>query len=508
MATDMTTNTESATAVDEAPSIQLAELREKHEQITELFYRLDDNQTGEIRRNIAMRLDKWRNRNRYYHERISEYLRFVIPPGESVLLLGCEDGQLLEELQPARGVGIDQCPQMTDMAAAARPQYDYIAAEDWQFKLDESFEYIVINDVAGDVRDLFELLKNLRRLCTPTTRLIVVQHNYLWRPILNAAAALHLKRPETRQSWLSAGDLQVFLQGVGFETVDVRGKLFCPKKLFGLGTIINFFAGALPCVHRLASTEILVNRPITVNQRPETQTASIVLTTRDERDNIEPMVRAIPQVGAETEIIFVEGHSTDGTREEITRVIDAYPDKKIRLIVQDGHGQGDAIRKGFAEAHGDVIILLEADQTSPPEDVLKAFEVIAAGRADYINGSRFIYPREPGSMPRLNVAGNWLFAAWFSWFLKQRTSDVLCGIKAIDRRWYRRLLKGWGFLGLHDPFGDFELIFGAARLGAKICEVPTRYACRQYGQTKSRVFKHGWMLARMAWRATRVFKCR
>jgi len=176
--------------------------------------------------------------------------------------------------------------------------------------------------------------------------------------------------------------------------------------------------------------------------------------------------------------------------------------------VQKEGGAGQAVLRGFTEATGDVIILVEADRTSPPQDARKAFDIIAFGRADYVNGSRFIYPREKGSMPLLNTVGNWLFAMWFTWFLGQRTSDVLCGLKAIDREQFSRLLRNWGFLGLPDPFGDFELIFGAARLGLKISEVPTRYTRRAYGETKSHFFKHGWMLARMATRATRVFKCR
>ena len=366
----------------------------------------------------------------------------------------------------------------------------------------------MLNDVTGEIHDLFTRLQGLRRLCTATSRVVVIQHNYLWRPILRAAARLGAKRPDARQSWLSVGDLRVFLDGAGFETIDVQAKLYCPKKLLGLGPAINWLAGFVPFVHRLASTEILVARPVTHVPDPSAKTATIVLTTRNECDNIEPLVRTMPEVGAHTEILFVEGHSTDGTREEIQRVAKAYPHRNIRLLVQGGVGQGDAIRQGFSEARGDVIILLEADRTSPPEDVIKAFDIVASGRADYVNGSRFIYPRDKGSMPRLNVLGNWLFAVWFTWFLGQRTSDVLCGLKAVDRRQFTRLIKGWGFLGLFDPFGDFELIFGAARLGLKICEVPTRYACRAYGETKSSFFKHGWMLARMAARAVVVFKCR
>jgi len=168
---------------------------------------------------------------------------------------------------------------------------------------------------------------------------------------------------------------------------------------------------------------------------------------------------------------------------------------------------GNAILEGFEAATGDVIVLLEADQTSPPRDVLKVFDVIASGRAEFVNGSRFIYPRERRAMPMLNVVGNWVFAMWFMWFLGQRTSDVLCGLKGFERKQFRRIRRNWGFLGVPDPFSDFEMLFGATRLGLKICEVPTRYRPRIYGRTKTRFLKHGWMLARMAVRATGVFRC-
>ncbi len=456
----------------------------------------------------AAMLDRWRRRNPFYHQRKIEYLQFVVPPGESVLVLGCEDGALIDALRPSRGVGVDVSPSAAALGRKRYPKYEFVTSADYDIDTDERFAYVILNDMAGYVDDLFALLTALRRHTSLTSRLVIVQHNYLWRPVLRCAAALRLKRPERIRNWLSVGDLRVFLEATGFEPIDVRPKLFCPKRWLGVGPAINWVAGLMPFVGRLASTEILVARPGDRTTDAARKTASIVLTTRDEHANIEPMVQSIPEVGAHTEILFVEGHSTDGTREEIERVICAYPERNIRLLVQDGIGQGDAIRKGFDQATGDVIILLEADRTSPPEDVLKVFEVVASGRAEYVNGSRFVYPRQPGSMPVLNVIGNALFAVWFTWFLGQRTSDVLCGIKAIDRVQFRRLLRNWGFLGLHDPFGDFELAFGAARLGLKISEVPTRYACRQYGVPKTRPLRHGWMLLRMVLRATRVFKCR
>ncbi|UCE59745.1 MAG: glycosyltransferase [Phycisphaerales bacterium] len=443
----------------------------------------------------------------FYDQRKEEYIRFAVPEGESVLVIGCGEGDLLSVLEPRRGVGIDDSPEVVTRARSRFPEYNYFTTIEEASELGETYEFVVINGATEQTEDVFTLLLKTARLCTPTSRLVIVQQSHLWQAASRAWDWLAAK-PEARRNRLSVADVCTILEGAGFEATDVRRKLFCPLRLLGIGPLINAFAGVFPLLDRLCSTEIIIARKIIRDANPAAKSASIVLTTRNEHGNIEPVVQAIPKLGASTEIIFVEGHSTDGTRAEIERVIQTYPEKNIRLLVQDGAGPGDAIYKGFCEATGDVIVLLEADQTSLPEDVLKAFEMIAAGRAEYVNGSRFIYPREAGSMPGLNIVGNQLFALWFSWFLRLRTTDVLCGIKGIDRRQFSRLRREWGFLNVFDPFGDFELIFGASRLGLKIAEVPTRYNCRQYGETKTRLFAHGMMLLRIAARAVRVFKCR
>lgn len=464
--------------------------------------------SGATLETAAARLDHWRRVNAYYHRKVTSYLRFAVPEGESVLFIGCEDGASLAALKPSRGVGVDRRSEMIELARGRHGSFEYVHASYDSFQIDEQFEYLVLNDIPNEVDDIQAFLQKLLPLCTPTTRLVILQHNYLWRPILRLAARLGLKCPESPPNWLSAGDLETFLYAAGFETVALRRKLFVPRHLLYVGELVNRIMGVLPFLSRLASTEILIARPSPGLRPPDYRSCTIVLTTRDECSNIEPMVRAIPKVGEHTEILFVEGHSVDGTREEIKRVAAAYPDKNIRLVVQDGIGQGDAIREGFKQAQGDVVILLEADQTSPAEDVLKVWELISTGRADFVNGTRAVYPMTPGAMPPVNRLGNLLFAVWFTWFLGQRTTDVLCGIKGISKRQFQKLERNWGFLGLFDPFGDFELLFGASRLGLQICEVPTRYRPRVYGQTKSRVLSHGWILARMAARATGVFKCR
>ncbi len=468
---------------------------------------LPRGEAAAVRAAVAGDLDKWRRRNRYYHGKITEYLRFIVPQGEPVLLIGCEDGKLLDALAPSRGVGVDESPQMIKLARARYGRHSYFQSRYEQLAVDGPFEYIILNGMVSMVDDLSAFLKSIHPLCTPTTRVLVVQHNYLWWPLIRIGARLRLVRPHCQPSWLSAHNVQVCANAAGLENLAVHRKLVVPRRMFGLGSLINAAFGLLPFVDRLASTEILIARPKPKEPAWMDKTCTVVLTVRDERGNIEPMVRAIPKVGSRTEIIFVEGHSTDGTREEIERVIRAYPERDIKLLIQDGIGQGDATRKGFAAATGDVIIILEADQTSPPKDVAKVFELIAAGHAEYVNGTRFIYPKEKRSMPVLNVIGNILFALWFTWFLGQRTSDVLCGIKGIDRRQYQRLHRSWGFLGVFDPFGDFELLFGAHRLVLRICEIPTKYAPRVYGVPKTSFFRHGWQLVRIAGRAVSRFKC-
>jgi len=444
----------------------------------------------------------------YYYSKLNEYLKFIVPKNETVLVLGSANGDVLNELRPSRGVGLDPRSEKVEQARQSYPDLEFIHSEYHEFEIEGPFEYIILNDMAGDVFDLTELLNRVAKLCSPTSRVIIHQHNYLWRPIFYVAAALGLKEPETIQNWLSPGDISTMLYAAGMETVQVHSKLFMPINPFGLGSCVNWVMGLLPFAHRLGSTQLIVGRLLPQPLKSENElTCTICLTTRDEKENIEPLVRQIPELGKHTEIVFVEGHSQDGTREEIERVLEAYPEKDIRLVDQPGVGQGDAIRVGFHEAKGDVIILLEADQTSPVEDVKKAWDVIGSGRADYVNGTRFIYPHARGAMTLRNTIGNMFFALWFSWFLGQRTTDTLCGIKGISKLQYEKLYKTWGFLGVFDPFGDFELIFGASKLGLKICETPTHYYPRQHGDTKTRFFANGWMLAKMALAATHKFKC-
>jgi glycosyltransferase involved in cell wall biosynthesis len=212
----------------------------------------------------------------------------------------------------------------------------------------------------------------------------------------------------------------------------------------------------------------------------------------------------------------VDGASTDGTRarilEEIERhrgtrdiklldqVPGARPDPRAngKAVKMLRLGKGDAVRKGFAAATGDVLFILDADLTVPPEDLPKFLEPIATGKADFVNGTRLVYPLEDEAMGPINLFGNKFFGLVFTWLLDQRIKDTLCGTKVLRKRDYEVLAANRSYFGDFDPFGDFDLLFGAARLGLRIVEVPVRYRRRVAGFSKVQVFKHGLLLLRMS----------
>jgi glycosyltransferase involved in cell wall biosynthesis len=231
-----------------------------------------------------------------------------------------------------------------------------------------------------------------------------------------------------------------------------------------------------------------------------------VIPCRNERGNIEAAVKRLPRFCEDLEIIFVEGHSADGTLLEIERVIGAYPHYDIRAFVQPGKGKGDAVRKGFSEARGDVLIILDADLTTPPESMPRFYDAIATGKGEFINGSRLVYPMEKDAMRFLNHAANRIFSLLFSWLLNQRFTDTLCGTKVLSRRNYQIIAANRSYFGDFDPFGDFDLIFGASKLNLKVLEVPVNYLSRSYGETQISRFRHGLLLLRMVVFAFRKLK--
>jgi len=443
----------------------------------------------------------------YYHQSIERTLTFLIPKRKRILFLGSYDGKQLSKLSPSKGVGVEADKKVWAKAAKRYSKLKFVNSEYAKYKPREKFDYIVLSGALGKSDDLSGVLLNLQEACIPSTRLIIYQHNHLWQWVLDVAEALDLKRREGVHNWLSIGDVELYLKAAGFEVTRTFKRNLFPLKAGFLGPLINFIATALPIFDFLKLDQYIVARPDPSLYSPSPpKSLTIAITVRNEKDNIEPVVKSIPKVCDVQEILFVEGHSTDSTREEIERVIRQYPEKNVRVIGQPGKGQGDAIRVGYKKAKGDIILLYEGDGTSDPGDLKYFYDALAQGRFEFIEGSRFVYPLKRAAMPFLNKVGNMLFAKWFSFFLGQRSTDVLSGIKGTLKRDYELIYKRWGFLGIEDPFGDFELLFGSARMGLKFGEIPMRYYPRTYGESKTSFFKHGIYLLKMAARGYWTFR--
>jgi glycosyltransferase involved in cell wall biosynthesis len=311
--------------------------------------------------------------------------------------------------------------------------------------------------------------------------------------------------PVPQQNWLGMADLENLLELAHFEVIRSGTANLVPVGIPALARLANRYLARLPGLRHLALTQFFVARlaggggPI-----PERDySCSVIVPCKNERGNVDDIVARTPRMGRGTEIVFVDGNSTDGTVEAIARHLG----DDVRLVHQgDGVGKGDAVRKGFAAATGDLLFILDADLTVPPEDLPKFYAAAAEGKAEFGNGSRLVYPMEGRAMRFLNLVGNKLFGMALSAILEQRLKDTLCGTKVLLRRDWERIVAGRSFFGDFDPFGDFDLLFGAAKQDLKIVEIPIRYRDRTYGETKIHRFRHGAILARMTLHAWRKFR--
>ena len=463
----------------------------------------------ELADRLAPERDEWIDRNAYYYEEDVKYSQFLVRPGQRVLDLGCSTGQLLNSLRPNHGVGIDMSPAMIDVARAKYPDLEFYVGDvenpETLKQLEGPFDVIVLSDTVGWLEDCQGTFEQLQRLCTPETRVVIAYYSHLWAPVLWIAQQIGQQMPQGEQNWLSPRDLTEILGLADFEVVRTDCRQIVPKRLGGVGPFVNRFVGTLPGMSLLALRSYVVARPARapVSVAPS---ASVVIPCRNEAGNIEPAVTRIPRFCNDMEILFVEGHSKDGTIAEIQRVIDAHPELDIKVVQQDGTGKADAVRKGFDVARGEVLMILDADLTAPPEELPKFYDAIVGGKGELVMGSRLVYPLEKDAMRTLNMIGNKLFSLLFTWLLNQRITDTLCGTKVLTRANYERIMANRAYFGDFDPFGDFDLIFGAAKLNLRILEIPVRYRARTYGETQISRFRHGWLLLRMVAVAYRKLK--
>jgi len=455
---------------------------------------------------IAAERWKWRQKGAYYHQELEKYLHFLIPSDASILEIGCGIGATLGALNPPRGLGIDISPAMVEIAREKFPHLQFEVGDFEDLHIEEKFDVVLVDSTIGNIDDIQAAFHELHKVCKPETRLIIVYYNYLWEPVLRLAEATGFRMKHLLQNWLPLDDIANLLYLNDFEVIKKGYRCLMPVYIPLISSFCNRMLSNLPFFWKLALNEIIVARPLQKRKPREAVTCSVIVPCRNEKGNIEQAVLRIPDMGRSTEIVFVEGGSQDGTLQECERVKDKYPEKDISVLVQDGKGKGDAVRKGFAHAGNDILMILDADLTVPPEDLPKFFDAITSGKGEFINGTRLVYQMEKEAMRFLNLLGNKFFSRAFTYLLEQRIRDTLCGTKVLWREDYRKLINGRGYFGDFDPFGDFDLLFGASKLNLKILEVPIRYRERTYGSTQISRFRHGVLLFKMTFFALRKIK--
>ncbi|MDA1335003.1 MAG: glycosyltransferase [bacterium] len=455
---------------------------------------------------LAETRDHWSERNWYYHSNLENLHTFIIPYGSNVLEIGSGTGSLLAALKPKKGVGVDISPKMISYAKEKFPNIDWREGDAENLEVGERFDYIVVSDLVGYLDDIERGFHELKKVSHERTRLVISYYNYLWEPLLQLAERLQLKAEQPLQNWMSHKDIEGMLELADFEIIKSGSKMVFPIWIPLISAFLNKIVGNLPFLSRLGVIQYAVARPKPTGVYQD-KSVSIIIPARNEKGNIESAVKRTPVFGTHQEIIFVEGHSSDDTYEEIVRVADKYVGtRNIRYDRQSGKGKGDAMRKGYSMAEGEVIMILDADLTVPPEDLPKFYNAIISGRGEFINGSRLVYQLEDQSMRFLNILGNKFFSIVFTWLLGQRLKDTLCGTKVFTKSDYNLIAEGRPYFGDFDPFGDFDLIFGAAKLNLKIIEVPIRYQARTYGSTQIDRWTHGWLLLKMVAFAMRKIK--
>jgi len=450
---------------------------------------------------VAPRRDDWIRSNRYFYDRLKQLLQFIVEPGKHVLDIRCQTGYLLASVRPSRGVGVEISDRMVARAHEQHPELEFLKSDPEDLHLGEKFDYILFNHIFDTV-DILRALERIREHCTDDTRVVVINYNQIWRPILEWASKVGLRSRFVEPNWVSENDIRNFLKLAGFRPVRKHRLLLFPKWIPLLSAFMNDFLARTPGMRRLCLMQVIVARPLSSPIPEEEVTVSVIVPCRNEVGNIESAVGRIPTIGKHTEILFCNDKSSDGTADEVERMQRLHSDKDIRLVEGPGICKAENVWTGFRASRSDVLMILDADLTVMPEELPVFFRALVSGRGDFVNGSRLIYPMQVGAMKFANIVGNKFFGLVFSFLLDQRIKDTLCGTKVLWRRDWIRMEKSLGCWGIKDLWGDYELLFGASKLHLDIVEVPVHYQERIHGVTKmTRVISNGLRMLGICWHA-------
>lgn len=433
---------------------------------------------------VAGQRDRWIKKNRYYYDYIKKILKVLVEPGCDVLQVKCETGYYLNAVKPRYGLGLDYSQEMTRLAKKNYPGYDFQTQDLEKMNVTRRFDYVLLVNALGDIIDVQKMLTHLRCACDHKTRLVIINYNALWQPLINLARLLRLKIKQPIQNWLSPHDIENLLYLSGYEVIKDFTIVLCPVYIPLVSAFLNRFVARLPVFRKLCLDYVFVARRSDPETTRTPYPVSVIIPCKNERENIERIVTDMPQMGKHTEIIFCDDRSTDGTADEVLRMIKKYPERDIRLVHGPGICKSKNVWAGFEAAKGEILMIFDADVTVSAKELPYFYEALTEGKGDFINGSRLVYSMQENAMTLSKMAGNKFFSLLFSYILDQKIKDTLCGTKVFWRSDYLKLKKYIGHWGAVDLWGDYDLLFGASKLNLKIIDLPVHYFDRTYGSTK------------------------
>ncbi len=447
-----------------------------------IFYEKRKQEIVKYLKKIIPIREHWVRKNKYYYDLLLNFLKFNIQENSKVLQIKIDTGFFLNKINSIYSLGIEEDQEFIRHLKRAYPHnnFEYGIPED--IKIDKKFDYVLSINSIGLIVDVKKFFDQLHKVIDDNSRIIIVYYSKLWEYILKFAEHIGFKIKTPEQNWLSNDDIENLLNLSGFEIVKKHSLILMPIPIPIISGLLNSLS-KLPFINKLCFIQSVIARRIPEN-KPRAFSCSVVVPCRNEEGNIVEIVKRIPQLGSHTELIFVDDKSTDNTRRCIEQVIADYPQMDIKLIDGPGIGKAQAVWRGFKAAGGEILFILDADLAVPPEELIHFYSIMVSGKAEFVNGSRLIYPMQGRAMHIFNLIGNKFFSFLFSYILGQKIKDTLCGTKVLFRNDFKKMQKFIGTWGIKDRWGDYELLFGASRINLKIVDFPVHYCQRHSGFSK------------------------
>jgi len=449
-----------------------------------------------LKDSIVEKRGKWISSNSYYYRQFLNSVKYIIPERSSVLNIGCSTGYILNQLNPARGVGVESSPEQIKYASEKYPDLEFFDMEVENVEIDGTFDYILISGIE-DMVDIKSVLDSIKKNCHRHTRIIISHYSYLWQPLVSLAEKAKIRLPQAVHNWFSNNDVKNMFNLSDYNVIHTKKLILFPFYIPLISYMLNKYLARLPLLRHLTMSRLTIAYP----RQHETReySVSVVIPCRNEAGNIQDAVERIPELGSHTEIVFCDDKSTDKTADNVRKMQKKYPDKDIKLVEGPGICKAENVWTGFDAASGEILMILDADLTVIPEELPYFYEAIARGYGEFINGSRLVYPMHDDAMRGFNIIGNKFFSIFFTYILDSSIKDTLCGTKVMWAKDFEKIKVLRGRWGIKDRWGDYELIFGAAKNHLKIIDLPVHYMERTYGETKmTNRFKNGWIMLKMS----------